>query len=113
EDPAYVIEKGLELDSNYYIENQLLPPVERIFTALGISKSELLGGGRQIGLFDVLKNTNTKKVVKEIKLDTLGGFMCKKCSQFYERPPLVGVCKCGGEILFSSREGVTEALVVN
>ena len=113
EDPAYVIEKGIELDSNYYIENQLLPPIERIFTALGISKSELLGGGRQTGLFDIIKNTKSKAVLKEIKLESFGGFVCKKCSQFFERPPLVGVCKCGGEILFSSREGNAEALVIN
>ncbi len=113
EDPNYVVEKGLELDSNYYIENQLLPPMERIFTALGISKSELLGGGRQTGLFDIIKNGGGKKTLKEIGLDSMSGFVCKKCNQFYERPPLIGVCSCGGDFLFSSKEGYAEALVIN
>ncbi len=36
EDPAYVKEKGMKVDSQYYIDNQLLPPLERIFSALGV-----------------------------------------------------------------------------
>ncbi len=113
EDPSYVVEKGMEIDSNYYIENQLLPPIERIFVSLGISKSELLGGGRQIGLFDIIKINNAKKVVPETSAKEFTGFVCKKCSQFYERPPLIGVCKCGGDFLFASKEGHAESLVVN
>ena len=55
EDPEYVRDHGLQVDSQYYIENQLMPPIERIFKGLNISKSELLGNGRQMGLFDIIK----------------------------------------------------------
>jgi DNA polymerase I len=105
EDPLYVIEKGLEIDPQYYIENQLLPPLERIFTALDISKSELLGKGRQMQL---LKAINNEKRVNEALLFDIDGFICNKCNKFYRRPPLVGSCECGGYLLFSSNHGPVE-----
>jgi DNA polymerase I len=80
EDPNYVIERGLHIDSNYYILNQLLPPIERIFKSLGISKTELLGNGRQIALFDMLNK---------------GPFTCSQCGRNWLRPPLSGICECG------------------
>lgn len=46
-DRSYTIEevkeKGLEYDPEYYINNQLIPAVEKIFEVLGYSKDELLG----------------------------------------------------------------------
>ena len=38
-----VIERNLEYDPEYYINNQVLPAVERIFEVIGISKDELMG----------------------------------------------------------------------
>jgi DNA polymerase II large subunit len=32
-------------------------------------------------------------------------FRCSKCNSKYRRPPLVGVCKCGGRIIFTISEG--------
>ncbi len=32
-------------------------------------------------------------------------FRCVKCNEKYRRPPLVGVCKCGGKIIFTISEG--------
>jgi DNA polymerase I len=103
EDPLYVIEKNLEIDPQYYIENQLLPPLERIFDALGISKTELLGKGRQIQIFKALK--------KEAPISSVDGFICKKCNKFYSRPTLSGTCECGGILLFSSSYGPVEQVV--
>ncbi len=44
---SYLLEevkkKDMDYDSEYYINNQLLPAVERIFSALGVSKDELKG----------------------------------------------------------------------
>ncbi|MCK4713983.1 MAG: DNA polymerase elongation subunit, partial [Candidatus Aenigmarchaeota archaeon] len=60
EDPTYVKEQGLHLDSRYYTDNQLLPPLERIFTALGVSKEELLGMGKQMGLAEAISNHQKK-----------------------------------------------------
>jgi DNA polymerase I len=105
EDPLYVIEKKLEIDPQYYIENQILPPLERIFDALGISKTELLGKGKQIQIFKVLK--------KEAPLNSIEGFVCKKCNKFYPRPSLTGICECGGTLLFSSPYGPVERVIID
>jgi len=112
EDPIYVIERGLQIDPRYYIENQLLPPIERIFSTLKISKSELLGGGRQIGIFDALKKHEEKQALKEIAADQAKGFICIKCNKSYNRIPLIGMCDCGGSILFSSEKGPVGTLIV-
>ena len=114
EDPRYVTERGLQVDSNYYIENQLLPPLERIFGALGISKSELLGNGKQTGIMDVLRAQTAvvkKEETKEIPKEDVNGFICSRCNRFYPRVPLMGVCECGGKMKFSSASGPAELAV--
>jgi len=118
EDPEYVRERGLQIDPQYYIENQLLPPIERIFRGLNISKSELLGNGKQMGLFDIVKFArleapNSKPAIAErIAFSEVNGLVCEKCGQFFERPPLIGTCKCGGGFLFSSQAGPAKAAIL-
>lgn len=99
EDPTYVKEHGLEIDSRYYIENQLLPPLERVFEAIGISKSELVGVGKQLLLFEAIKNNNKKEKEEDV-LTSIEAFICDKCNKIYRRIPLLGRCECGGEIVF-------------
>jgi DNA polymerase I len=41
EDPAYVLEKNMPLDTEYYVEKQILPPVLRIFESFGVTKDRL------------------------------------------------------------------------
>ena len=105
------MERGLELDSKYYIENQLLPPLERIFISLGISKSELLGKGKQIGILEALKNHKEKRLA-EIPMSMVNGFICTKCNKSYRRPSLIGKCECGGDLFFSSPQGPAEFAVL-
>ncbi len=105
EDPLYVMEKNLPIDSKYYIENQLLPPLERIFTALGISKTELLGKGKQISLFTALANHSKAKILDRAPVKDVDGFICEKCYKTYPLPPLSGRCECGGSLLFNSDRG--------
>ncbi|HDM05923.1 MAG TPA: DNA polymerase elongation subunit, partial [Candidatus Aenigmarchaeota archaeon] len=62
EDPNYVLEHNLKIDDKYYIESQLLPPLERVFEALNVSKSELLSTGKQLGIFDIVKNATHERV---------------------------------------------------
>jgi DNA polymerase I len=112
EDPIYVMEKGLEIDSQYYIENQLLPPLERIFGVLGFSKPEMLGNGKQMFIFDAIKKQSSLEPAREISLSDSTGFICKRCSKFYSRIPLVGICECGGELAFSSPRGIAETVLV-
>jgi len=111
EDPLYIIEKKLPIDSRYYIENQLLPPLERIFTALGISKTELLGKGKQVSLFTALVNNSKMKVIADIPYKDVKGFICERCYKTYKIPPLRGVCKCGGSLLFNSPQGPAKRVV--
>ncbi len=109
EDPSYIEENGIPVDSKYYIENQLLPPMERIFGVLGISRSMLMGGGRQSDLMHIINTQQQqKKPLKEIPIRDMGGFACEKCGKFYTRPPLVGACACGGRMLFSHSGGTAE-----
>ncbi|MEM5797805.1 MAG: DNA-directed DNA polymerase [Candidatus Aenigmatarchaeota archaeon] len=103
EDPIWVKEKKIPIDHQYYIENQLLPPLERIFFALGIPKSQLIGGAKQTGLFETLNG---------IKKDVINGFICTACSKWWERPPLNGRCDCSGEIAFSSQNGPVKKIEV-
>jgi len=99
EDPEYVKAHNLKVDSRYYIESQILPPLERVFDVLGIKKSELLGIGKQALLADIIKKEEkTKKI-----LSGFDGIICSKCLKTYRRIPLLGKClKCGGELLFYS-----------
>lgn len=103
EDPDYVKKHGLKIDSKYYIESQLLPPLERVFEAVGISKSELTGLGKQMLLTEMLNHA--KKNDKEEPLLQVDGVICSKCNASFRRIPLVGKCSsCGGELEFYSGE---------
>jgi len=101
EDPAYVKENGLEIDPQYYVENQLLPPLERIFDALGVSRIEVLEGVRQKNLAEMFGGK--KSAPPELTtLNGWDGITCRKCGWSAAVPPLAGVCpKCGDQIFFS------------
>jgi DNA polymerase I len=105
EEPQYVKENGMEIDSQYYVESQLLPPVERIFEALGISRIELLEGSRQMKLnLAGLAAGNGNAKVSSPETTILTGWeaiACGKCSWSFYRPPLAGVCpRCGHQLYF-------------
>jgi DNA polymerase I len=111
EDPLYVKQHGLKIDSRYYIESQLLPPLERVFEAIGIGKSELIGAGKQLLLADIIKNGLQRS--KEVTLTQADGFICTKCSKTYRRMPLIGKCiNCNGEIMFCSGENRSRSLAL-
>lgn len=103
EDPDYIKEHNIPIDSEYYIESQLLPPLERVFEALRVSKSELTGIGRQLGLLEAMKNGNKQKEEFSESFSEIEGFICNGCNNVYRRPPLTGKCNsCGGEIVFKN-----------
>ena len=104
ETPEYIKEHSLKIDSDYYIENQLLPPLERIFAVVGVDKGELLGKGRQSSLKDIFNKSVKRNHAIEIPpektvIDHLEGFLCRECNKNFRRVPLMGRCECGGEIL--------------
>ncbi len=125
EDPQYVKEHGLEVDYEYYINNQLLPPIERIFEVLGVQRTELLGEGRQSSIMDMFgakprKPSNHRpdpepshqgsitgtsqglllkvKKPEPVLLHGIEGFQCEKCKRIYSSMPLSERCECGGRI---------------
>jgi DNA polymerase I len=51
EDPAFVLENNMLLDTEYYVEKQILPPVLRIFESFGVTKDRLTVGRAQSNLF--------------------------------------------------------------
>jgi DNA polymerase I len=108
EDPEYVLEKGLKIDAKYYIENQILPPVERIFEALGIKRSALLSNGRQISLTSI---SMQKDGQKGESLNNFENFVCQKCGRAYYSLPFSGKCyDCNNEILFNFNGFLSRAI---
>lgn len=51
EDPEYLVSHNLPIDTDYYIEKQLLPPLARIFASFGIGEMDLMRKSRQKTLF--------------------------------------------------------------
>jgi DNA polymerase I len=101
EDPTYAEKHNLKPDPKYYIESQLLPPLERVFEALGVNRSDLMGEGKQMGLFDSVKlNSKEEKLFVDC-LAEIDGFICTKCDKSFKHIPLTGKCNfCNGEIVF-------------
>ncbi len=94
EDPEFVKQNKIKIDSKYYIESQVLPPLERVFECIGVSKSELIGIGKQMLLSSMIKPDAAS-------LQTVEGVICDKCSKTFRRSPLLGRCTgCGGELSF-------------
>lgn len=118
EDPAYVRKNNLQIDSDYYINNQVFPPLERIFNAVGVEKGELFGSGRQASLGDIMNGTKAKRkhdICVECKTSTLDDweeFACTKCKKTYRRMPLTGNCECGGEILICCNGSMGKKVVI-
>ncbi|MEM7820140.1 MAG: DNA polymerase domain-containing protein, partial [Candidatus Aenigmatarchaeota archaeon] len=103
EDPEFVKAKGMEIDSTYYIENQLLPPLERIFESVGVSRTELIHGTKQMSLLSALNGQKPTPSPEKTVLKSYEAIVCRKCYWSFRRPTLTGVCPtCGGQLFFSS-----------
>nr|HPJ31012.1 DNA polymerase domain-containing protein [Methanothrix sp.] len=53
EDPYYVLGKDLKIDTDYYIEKQILPPLLRLLSPFGVSREQLVCRPEQQRLFDL------------------------------------------------------------
>lgn len=60
EDPEYAIEKNLKIDTDYYVEKQILPPVLRLLSPFGVTKEQLVWGCKQQQLCELEPGTATK-----------------------------------------------------
>ncbi|MGC9058938.1 MAG: DNA-directed DNA polymerase [Candidatus Aenigmatarchaeota archaeon] len=99
EDPEYVVQNKIKIDAKYYIESQVLPPIERIFEVIGIKRSQLFANGKQLLLSSLIQEK--PKENKNIKYETFESFVCLNCGRIYYSIPLSGKCyDCKGEIGF-------------
>ncbi|MFP4117199.1 MAG: family B DNA polymerase [Candidatus Aenigmatarchaeota archaeon] len=106
EDPDYIRENNLKVDTDYYINSQLLPPLERIFNVIGVDKQELLGDGRQATMDEIVngstvnrdRDVSVNKDPDDTTVEELNGFQCKDCKKDFRRVPLKGRCSCGGDV---------------
>ncbi len=111
EDPAYVKEKNLSIDSEYYITSQVMPPIERIFEVCGITPSELMEGSRQMSLANILKGGKIESPEKII-LENFDAIVCKKCHWEFRRPTLNGLCpECSSHLYFSYNGNMGKTVV--
>lgn len=100
EEPDYVKEHNLKLDTQYYIHSQLLPPLQRFFEACGMSSSELIEGVKQKNLFDSFTEKKTRP--EDVVLSNFDSVTCNKCNWSFRRPTLTGNCpKCSNKLYFS------------
>lgn len=112
EDPDYVKSHGLKVDSKYYLENQILPPLERVFEAVGVERSEIIGMGKQMMLTQAfkIKGNNGTKVEP---LTAADGLICNSCGRTYTSIPLLGKCSsCNGELHFYAGETKSKYLMI-
>jgi hypothetical protein len=78
-----------------------LPPLERVFDAINVKKSDLMGLGKQMGIFEAMKKSTKTEKIFEDSLEDADGMICNGCNNIFERIPLTGKCNfCGGEIVF-------------
>jgi DNA polymerase, archaea type len=128
EDPEYIEKNNLQIDSDYYIESQLFPPIERIFSSVGIDKGEVFGSGYQSTFDDIFgKRSRTRKhdiVLNYVDsaqeqpkpppvLSGWDGFVCSKCNKYHRRPPMQGFCPCGGQLLISWNGSTGQKIVLD
>jgi DNA polymerase I len=113
EDPDFARENKLQIDPEYYIYNQLLPPLERIFEVCGVSSSELIEGVKQTNLFDIM-NGHDKKSPDDTVLKNCESVICVNCGWDFRRPTLSGKCpKCSGRLYFSSSGSMGNTVDLN
>ncbi|MHA1595275.1 MAG: DNA-directed DNA polymerase [Candidatus Baldrarchaeia archaeon] len=115
EDPEYVMENGLEIDDEYYLEKQLLQPAERLFKPLGISKKELLNVNVGVTLQSFLETNGNSGVMSvrssmEMIFDDNIQVVCERCNTTLDILKLKGrFCpKCFSQI---SEEAIYNAIL--
>jgi DNA polymerase I len=114
EDPDYVKQHNLKVDSKYYLENQILPPLERVFEAIGVDRGEITGIGRQMLLTQAFKmNGNGSDKTKNEPITTAEGLICSSCSRTFSNIPFLGRCSsCNAELHFYYGETKSKYLVI-
>lgn len=114
EDPEYVKQHGLKVDSKYYLENQILPPLERVFEAVGVDRSEIVGIGKQMLLSKSFFKSETNGTSNNNEpLNSAEGLICNSCNRTFQIVPLLGRCTfCNSELHFYAGETKSKYLII-
>ena len=92
EDPIYVLENNIPIDTKYYLDNQLAKPLGRIFEPiLGETKANSLLAGDHTRSISIA--TPTSSTVSTLMKYTKKTFTCMGCKK-----PLVGKEESGGAV---------------
>jgi DNA polymerase delta subunit 1 len=86
EDPAYVAEHGLEIDTLYYVENQLISPIATLLDVLGVDVETVIM--RDFQILEILQRLRASKrddiqVAKRVRLNTKN--KQKEITSFFSR----------------------------
>ncbi|WUR02821.1 DNA polymerase delta catalytic subunit (DPOD) [Vairimorpha necatrix] len=90
EDPVYVLENNLPIDTEYYIDQQLAKPLHRLFEPIVDNVSELLKGEHTRVVSNIVKvkgpmNAFLQTKTTCISCKTSGTILCKNCRpDFYK-----------------------------
>jgi DNA polymerase I len=60
------LEKNMPLDTDYYVEKQILPPVLRIFESFGVGRDRFCAGRGQSSLFSFGPDANKSPKQKSL-----------------------------------------------
>ncbi|MDP2946869.1 MAG: DNA polymerase II large subunit, partial [Nanoarchaeota archaeon] len=74
-----------------------------------LAQMELVKKIRAVDSNDVARMVVERHLIRDIRGNlrkfARQQFRCSKCNEKYRRPPLSGVCKCGGKLIFTISEG--------
>eukprot|EP00796_Vickermania_ingenoplastis_P004443 gene4443-3242_t len=96
EDPIFVLENNIPLDTQYYLEHQLTPPIQRIFEGLHDTN-------------DIIKGKHTSHIIQSTPSNTAGGLMkfvkfnlqCIRCRAGIQEGALCDKCAPDGPEVYS------------
>ena len=91
EDPIYVLENNLPIDTKYYLDNQLSKPLMRIFEPIVANSDELLTGDHT-RIVNTATNTNFSGVMKGFVKKSLSCLGCKASLSSKDQTARRAVC---------------------
>eukprot|EP00179_Madagascaria_erythrocladioides_P013136 CAMPEP_0198370404 /NCGR_PEP_ID=MMETSP1450-20131203/156701_1 /TAXON_ID=753684 ORGANISM="Madagascaria erythrocladiodes, Strain CCMP3234" /NCGR_SAMPLE_ID=MMETSP1450 /ASSEMBLY_ACC=CAM_ASM_001115 /LENGTH=668 /DNA_ID=CAMNT_0044077945 /DNA_START=46 /DNA_END=2049 /DNA_ORIENTATION=- len=104
EDPLYALEHNVPIDNNYYLENMLRKPLERIFEPMMKSTAELFSGAHTRSIIVATPRTGGIMSFAAVSLTCLG------CRTPIERGPLCDHCMKKEDSIYMKHLGQVQEL---
>jgi DNA polymerase I len=84
EDPGYASAHNCCIDTEYYVEKQILPPVQRIFDPFGITREQLIPNSKRI-MYPISRDVSKDLLRSECEQSNLSGFGGRNVKQKKQR----------------------------